>query len=117
MDLIALSDLVHAHAWGGAMDILAKNMILTSLFQVKIDCRVFWTPARHHKNRMEACYVFRLLFFTLEYVAKVHIRLVGFQNVTLQSLHRQSLGLQMDEISIFNFFFFKVKYPFKQKQL
>lgn len=40
----------------------AKNVTLTSLFRVKIDCRVFWTLVRRHKSRMEAWYVFLLLF-------------------------------------------------------
>lgn len=55
MDLIALADL--CSCLEAAVDILANNMMLILLFQV------FWTLVRHHKSRMEACYVFLPLFF------------------------------------------------------
>lgn len=39
-----LDELVNAHMnmAEAAVDILAKNMVLTSVFWVKLDCQVFW---------------------------------------------------------------------------
>lgn len=50
-------DLVHARA--------TQNMMLTSLFQVKLDFRVFWTLGRHHTSSMEAgMFVLCCFFYT-----------------------------------------------------
>lgn len=78
------------------MDILAKNRGLASLFQVRLDCRVFWTPREQDgdTSRFLLC-----CFVTLECVATVGVHwgefspeppeeLCGSENVSRVRIHK-----------------------------
>lgn len=57
-------------------DILAKMMVLTSLFWVILECRVFWTP---HKQCVDVCVCHLLFcFFILESLATTDFRRMEF---------------------------------------
>lgn len=67
--------------WGATEHILAKNMVLASPFQVKLDGRVFRTPGWHHSSSMETC------VFYIGVLGHNRLRLVElFPSVKLKNL-------------------------------
>lgn len=63
-------------AYEATVDILAKNVVLTLLFGVKLDCCGFQAFGRQNTSRMETHYVFHLLLLYIG-VCGYHRRPLG----------------------------------------